>query len=122
MVRKASALVARVNHSHSAAGPTVSTDDRQRMIQEAAYYRYVQRGFANGHDLEDWLAAEAELERMSKDRQAAQAIEMPEFEVQQSSVHGFRQDEALKGIIRQHPQRRIPQVEGMETKKAPVRE
>ncbi len=30
------------------------------MIAEAAYYRAQQRGFAPGHELEDWLAAEQE--------------------------------------------------------------
>jgi hypothetical protein len=31
------------------------------MIAEAAYYRAQRRGFAPGHELEDWLQAEAEL-------------------------------------------------------------
>jgi hypothetical protein len=36
--------------------------DRQQMISEAAY-RYAQaRGFEPGHDIEDWLAAEAEVD------------------------------------------------------------
>ncbi|MGA7950798.1 MAG: DUF2934 domain-containing protein [Thiobacillaceae bacterium] len=120
MARKASELVARVNRSQSAAGPTVSPEDRQRMIEEAAYYRYVQRGFANGHDLEDWLAAEAELDEMNA-QQAAQSGELEEFEAQQSGVHGFRRDEALKRIIRQHPQRGITQVEGIEPQEAPAK-
>jgi hypothetical protein len=34
---------------------------RQRMIAEAAYYRAEKRGFAPGNDLDDWLAAEAEV-------------------------------------------------------------
>lgn len=34
---------------------------RYAMIAEAAYYRAQQRGFAPGHELEDWLEAEAEL-------------------------------------------------------------
>ncbi len=122
MARKASALVGRVMPPAANSERSISPEERHRMIQEAAYYLYVRRGSGNGHDLEDWLAAEAELGRMSEDRQAAQVVEMPEFGVQQSSVHGFRQDEALKRIIRQHPQRGIPQVEGMETKEAPVRE
>jgi hypothetical protein len=33
---------------------------RQRIEQEA-YYRAERRGFAPGHELEDWLAAEREL-------------------------------------------------------------
>lgn len=37
---------------------------RQRaMIAEAAYYCALHRGFAPGHELEDWLQAEAELAR-----------------------------------------------------------
>lgn len=34
---------------------------RHAMIAEAAYYRAQRRGFAPGHELEDWLQAEAEL-------------------------------------------------------------
>ena len=30
-------------------------------IRLAAYYRAERRGFVNGHELEDWLAAEAEV-------------------------------------------------------------
>jgi len=30
-------------------------------IQERAYYRYVERGRADGQALDDWLAAEAEV-------------------------------------------------------------
>ena len=31
------------------------------MTAEAAYYLAMQRGFAPGHELEDWLAAEEEI-------------------------------------------------------------
>jgi Protein of unknown function (DUF2934) len=34
---------------------------RQAMISDAAYYRAQQRGFEPGHELDDWLAAEAEI-------------------------------------------------------------
>ncbi|MCL5061548.1 MAG: DUF2934 domain-containing protein [Candidatus Thermoplasmatota archaeon] len=88
------------------------------MIREAAYSRYARRGYAPGHDLDDWLAAEAEIERI--------APEPPEFppdlEVQQSSVHGAGKDDELKRIIRQHPQKAIPQIESVEPEKAPFRE
>lgn len=43
------------------AGP--SADERLSMIALAAYYRAEQRGFAPGAALEDWLAAEAEIDR-----------------------------------------------------------
>ena len=36
--------------------------NRQEMIAEAAYHRAEARGFAPGHELEDWLAAEAEVD------------------------------------------------------------
>ena len=36
-------------------------DDRSALIAEAAYLRAQSRGFAVGHELDDWLAAEAEL-------------------------------------------------------------
>ena len=35
---------------------------KQSMIAEAAYYCAEKRGFAPGHDLDDWLAAEVEIE------------------------------------------------------------
>lgn len=35
--------------------------ERDRMIAVAAYYRAERRGFEPGHELEDWLAAEAEI-------------------------------------------------------------
>jgi hypothetical protein len=31
------------------------------MVAEAAYYRAEKRGFAPGQELDDWLAAEAEI-------------------------------------------------------------
>lgn len=37
--------------------------DRFERIAIAAYYRAQARGFAPGQDMEDWLTAEAELER-----------------------------------------------------------
>ena len=36
--------------------------DHHAAIAEAAYFRAERRGFAPGHELEDWLAAEAEIE------------------------------------------------------------
>jgi hypothetical protein len=44
----------------SASAPTPD-GARQQMIAEAAYYRAEQRGFEAGHELEDWLSAEAEI-------------------------------------------------------------
>ena len=36
------------------------------MVAEAAYYRAEKRGFAPGLDLEDWLAAEKEIEALAR--------------------------------------------------------
>lgn len=44
------------------ASGTVTPDKRQAMIKEAAYYRAARRGFAPGHELEDWLLAEQEID------------------------------------------------------------
>ncbi len=37
--------------------------DLNTLIAEAAYYRAQQRGFTPGHELDDWIAAEAEVRR-----------------------------------------------------------
>jgi hypothetical protein len=38
-------------------------EDRHASIAEAAYFRSQHRGFAPGHELEDWLAAEEEVDQ-----------------------------------------------------------
>jgi len=38
--------------------------NRQQMVAEAAYYHAEQRGFMEGDELQDWLAAENEIDRM----------------------------------------------------------
>jgi hypothetical protein len=38
--------------------------EREAMIAEAAYYRAEARGFQPGHELEDWLAAENEIDML----------------------------------------------------------
>ncbi len=35
---------------------------RHEMIAKAAYFRAERRGFEPGHDVEDWLAAETEID------------------------------------------------------------
>lgn len=54
--------------------------------------------------------------------QAPESVEAAEFNVQEGGVHGFWQDDALKRIVRQHPQKGIPQVEGIEPEEAPTKE
>jgi hypothetical protein len=43
--------------------PRPVPEERQAMIAKAAYYRAERRHFEPGHELEDWLAAEAEINR-----------------------------------------------------------
>lgn len=38
-----------------------SDAERMQRIATAAYYRAEARGFAPGHELDDWVAAEAEM-------------------------------------------------------------
>jgi hypothetical protein len=42
----------------------VPPEARAQMIAEAAYYRAEARGFEPGRDLEDWLEAEAQIDRL----------------------------------------------------------
>ena len=44
----------------------VSPEERRSMIAEAAYLRAERRGFGPGHETEDWLAAEKEVEALLK--------------------------------------------------------
>ena len=39
-------------------------EDRQQLIAEAAYLRAERRGFQPGQELEDWLAAELEIDAL----------------------------------------------------------
>jgi hypothetical protein len=41
----------------------VDPEKRAGLIAEAAYFRAERRGFAPGHEQEDWLAAESEVDR-----------------------------------------------------------
>ena len=42
----------------------VSEDMRRGMIAQAAYLRAERRGFSGGNEVEDWLAAEAEVDAL----------------------------------------------------------
>ena len=42
----------------------VSAEQRWMMIAEAAYLKAEKRGFASGHELEDWTAAEIEIDKL----------------------------------------------------------
>jgi hypothetical protein len=40
----------------------IEPDERHALVSECAYHRARERGFDPGHDLDDWLAAEAEID------------------------------------------------------------
>jgi hypothetical protein len=42
----------------------IGSDLRQRMISQAAYQLYVDRGYADGYELDDWLQAEATVDHL----------------------------------------------------------
>jgi hypothetical protein len=41
----------------------LSREELRKLVSEAAYYRAKQRGFTPGHEVEDWVQAEAEVMR-----------------------------------------------------------
>jgi hypothetical protein len=47
----------------SAMMPPLHREDRYASIAKAAYFRAEHRGFQAGHEIEDWLAAEEEVDQ-----------------------------------------------------------
>ncbi|MCM2323180.1 MAG: DUF2934 domain-containing protein [Oligoflexia bacterium] len=43
---------------------TMTPEKRQQLIAEAAYFRAERRGFQNGSPQQDWIEAEAEINRL----------------------------------------------------------
>lgn len=56
--------IRRPRSSGSTQATHVSEEERRRMIEEAAYFRAQQRGFNGGNPIDDWLAAEREINRL----------------------------------------------------------
>lgn len=104
------------------AARTISPEQRQHMIGEAAYYRYVHRGYAPGHDLDDWLEAEADFDQGSAGQQTAEPADQPRFPTQQSGTFGAAEDDILKRSIKQHPRRDISRIESIDPEEAPLKE
>jgi hypothetical protein len=46
----------------------IDAETRHRMISQAAYRLYAQRGYLEGFELEDWLQAETEVDGQLGDR------------------------------------------------------
>jgi hypothetical protein len=47
--------------------PRVSNEQRSAFVEVAAYYIAERHGFTGGREAEDWLAAEAEIDRLLKE-------------------------------------------------------
>lgn len=122
MAKNTSALVTPRDRSNVSPEGNISPEQRENMIREAAYFRYVQRDPVPGHDLDDWLAAEVELFGGKAEPQPPEPVDTTEFGMQEGGVHGFWEDDALKRIIKQHPRKGIPQVESIEPQQAPPKE
>lgn len=67
--RKIDAKPHRIGRKSSVPSPnsTSNEEDRLRMISDAAYFRALGRGFASGDPVDDWLAAEAEIDGIPRD-------------------------------------------------------
>ncbi len=57
----------RTTHARKRPSPQFKSMDAERrraMVAEAAYYRAEQRGFEPGRELEDWCAAESDVDSL----------------------------------------------------------
>lgn len=54
--RRAAGVLAPLPH------PGNLAEERAERVRKAAYFRAAERGFAPGHELEDWLAAERSVD------------------------------------------------------------
>src|SRR4029453_12271773 len=51
----------------------VAADERRRMIAEAAYHKFLQRGPGNGSPAQDWIEAEAEIDALLAEQHIVRA-------------------------------------------------
>jgi hypothetical protein len=61
---EASAQVSAVPMPQADSDIVIASEARIRMIEEAAYYRAEKRGFVPGQEVDDWVKAEAEIDRV----------------------------------------------------------
>ena len=59
------AVVASTRRRAAKKTAAMTPEERYRAIAHAAYLRAEKRGFAPGHEVDDWLAAEAEFDAAS---------------------------------------------------------
>ena len=122
MAKKASVSDVPKSKANSAVEGGFGAELAERLVRVAAYYRYEQRGYEHGHDVDDWLAAEASLFSEGSALQPPELTETLGLNVQESAAHGFGQDDVLKRIIKQHPRKGIPQVDSIDPQDAPPKE
>jgi hypothetical protein len=61
---KTAAVPKRAPKKTTSATPSIAPDQRRHYVEIAAFYIAERRGFAPGNPLDDWLAAEAEIDRL----------------------------------------------------------
>lgn len=88
----------------------VNPEEREHMIAEAAYYRYLNRGATAGHDLDDWLAAEEDFEGAKLRRTPPDVTKVMLLDMEQRPL-GAAEADALRRVTRQHPRRETPSKE-----------
>jgi len=69
----ASSVIAVLKSAQSLTAVTTSIDPevRRQLVAAEAYFLAERRGFAAGHELEDWVAAEAAVDSRRQEMQAA---------------------------------------------------
>ena len=55
-------------HQTSDSRTKLSPEEVYKLIQESAYFKAKARGFAPGHEVQDWIEAEAEVRRRLEGR------------------------------------------------------
>jgi DUF2934 family protein len=71
VVKNAASRSKAAQNTPANARTALSEHERRRMVAEAAYYRALRRGFAAGGEVDDWLAAEQEIEQRLSSRASA---------------------------------------------------
>lgn len=94
---KAKPTAARNVKSESVAeqNPPVTAEERYRMIAEAAYFRAEKRGFVGGDIAEDWIQAEAEIDRNLQAIEKGQGLTPTAKEIEQRVQAAVESDMAL---------------------------
>lgn len=64
-------MAVRTNISHQEERDLKTPSDVEDAIRRRAYEFYEQRGYVDGHDMEDWLSAEQELRGEDRRKTAA---------------------------------------------------